>query len=396
MEIIEILKNPILKLPKDIKAPKQTSKFLSDDDGHKNKIADPELVVFITETLEKYKTIIDTIEDDFFDDLPTDSKKIIHELCDKLIKVIKLYYQGMIGKAYAEFENAVDGLNYPIKCTRETLFKSDLLFRAREGDNKQYSLTEMFHLPFEKRNYASSQRFSMPGFPCLYLSNSAYVCWEETNRPQIDKMQVSRFEIKKDFFQVLDISLTSSLLVELIENGNRSEKDKTSEIHKKIENYFMLWPISMVCAIKVNDIKADYKPEYIFPQFLLQWVIANKKVNGIKYQSIDANNHLDNNFPNIIGYTSFVIPVREAIRRDGQCDFLKENFALTEPISWELINICNPNLVHKEEQKNEFLKRKMPSTLLLKLVKGKPSIYSNTIFGKLEIELMRTNAISIQ
>lgn len=47
--------------------------------------------------------------------------------------------------------------------------KEILISRIRQG-NGPYDRKDMFHIPFNQRQFSSSQRLSIPGNPCLYLS----------------------------------------------------------------------------------------------------------------------------------------------------------------------------------------------------------------------------------
>ena len=49
----------------------------------------------------------------------------------------------------------------------------------------------MLHLPKEMRAKSGNYRFSIPGNPSLYLSNSSYGCWIETGFPSEINFNVS-------------------------------------------------------------------------------------------------------------------------------------------------------------------------------------------------------------
>lgn len=375
MDIVKALNDEILKIPR-----KDESQFIPD-------------VIF--ETLTKYKLLINEIEQGLYISEFKELRPAILALCDAMVEAINLYYKGLIAKAFNVFEKGIDAIES--LNTGKTIFKDGFLFRAREGSNKEYSLSEMFHLPFNMRNYSSAQRFSVPGFPCLYLSNSIYVCWEELRRPEINLMQVSRLESTQEYFELLDISMTSDFVLNLLEAPKRHdyENEDNSYLLRKILNYFAFWPVAMACSLKVNDGKAPFKPEYIFPQFLLQYVIQKAKFDGIKYLSVEANSHFENRLPTPMGHSSYVIPVRDTIYPDGHCSILKKNFKITEPISWELLHIINPIMSENQEDLLKYFKRNPFSIFPLELVKGRLSNYSKTIFGKLEIELMKREALSL-
>jgi len=47
----------------------------------------------------------------------------------------------------------------------------------------------------------------------------------------------------------------------------------------------MIWPLVLACSVKVKNIEDDFKPEYIIPQLLLQWVRERDDIDGISYQT---------------------------------------------------------------------------------------------------------------
>src|SRR5690606_2185519 len=80
------------------------------------------------------------------------------------------------------------------------------LFRTRLGNpSKKFDRKDLFHIPFHLRGIIRTQRFSIPGFPCLYLSNSVYLNWEELQQPEFNKMHCCRFENTRDL-KLLDLT----------------------------------------------------------------------------------------------------------------------------------------------------------------------------------------------
>ena len=63
------------------------------------------------------------------------------------------------------------------------------LYRMRIS-KETLSKEKMFHVPFNMREKVSSARFSIPGFPCLYLGTSLEVCWNEIKRSLESEEQV--------------------------------------------------------------------------------------------------------------------------------------------------------------------------------------------------------------
>ena len=70
------------------------------------------------------------------------------------------------------------------------------MYRARKGTADQIEdIWSMYHIPFNMREKVESQRFSIPGLPCLYLSKSVYTCWMELKQPSDSELYVSRARV---------------------------------------------------------------------------------------------------------------------------------------------------------------------------------------------------------
>ncbi len=345
MDILDILRDPIFILPKDF----YTGIY----------------PVFIENCYSNFLSALDKIDEGSIVEKIKSNRETLEDFCEGIVRSAKTYYYGFPAKAYFEFENS----------------------------NKQFQRNEMFHVPFEMREYVTTQRFSVPGLPCLYLSNSTYVCWEELRRPDINKMQVSRFKLENRQFKFLDISLTPGFLFRMLESITSNDsleyfKQSYSEALDSYDilplSFIMKWPLIAACSIKVKKQDASFKPEYIFPQFLLQWVTHNKKIDGIKYFSVEANisSRIDHS-----KYINYAIPIKE-FSEFGYCKKLLEAFSLTEPISWEMLTMSNPNIIQHDQQKaEENLLKLLDAPLFVELIKGKEMNYWHTIFGKMEIEI---------
>jgi hypothetical protein len=77
-------------------------------------------------------------------------------------------------------------------------FNSDNLFRIRTSKTKLNKNKDIFHPPFENAEYISQNRYSIPGFPCLYLGNSICVCDLELGIKCKRNVWASRFEKTKN------------------------------------------------------------------------------------------------------------------------------------------------------------------------------------------------------
>lgn len=58
----------------------------------------------------------------------------------------------------------------------------------------------------------------------------------------------------------------------------------------------LLYPLILSCMIQVKDSKDDFKPEYIIPQLIMEWLIVHnfherleRRIHGILYTSAHKN-----------------------------------------------------------------------------------------------------------
>lgn len=70
-------------------------------------------------------------------------------------------------------------------------------------EQRKLKAKDMFHIPLDKRGLVETQKFSVPGYPYLYLANNVYGCWEEMGRPDFGTVMVSKF-VSQSKFKVLD------------------------------------------------------------------------------------------------------------------------------------------------------------------------------------------------
>ena len=59
-------------------------------------------------------------------------------------------------------------------------------FRFRCGNNYDYSINDLFHIPYSKRTLVNNYRYSIAGHPSLYLGQSTFVCWNELRKPDFN------------------------------------------------------------------------------------------------------------------------------------------------------------------------------------------------------------------
>lgn len=149
---------------------------------------------YLGDLKKKYNLVFNQARDAGAD---VESLKILNKFKCKILEALKCYYRADIEKCntiirnlikdIGEDEFAVSLLNrsyaFPDAPNTEIQF-----FRSRIGNpSNAYVSKDMLHLPLRLRAKSGNYRFSIPGNPSLYLSNSSYVPYK------IGKLQIQGF-----------------------------------------------------------------------------------------------------------------------------------------------------------------------------------------------------------
>jgi hypothetical protein len=247
------------------------------------------------------------------------------------------------------------------------------LYRGRVGlHNEEFEKKDLFHVPFNKRYFADTSRFSVHGQPYLYLGQSIYVIWEEMKRPKLDDLFISRFTIEEPL-TVLDLTCNYK---DCVCRCNTAEVcDKFKSIYTEL--------LRIACSIRVKS-KDDrkFKSEYVIPQLLMQLISLNSNIDGIKYYSENfmyesSNIFINYAFPAKVNSEEFKNSLEKGKFKNDKDNFsikLVGNFNLSEPINLGLLNI--DKTIANDSGYNK--------TAEIKLKKGYSINYENTGFYEYE------------
>ena len=260
---------------------------------------------------------------------------------------VRLYLHGYLYHSFIRFNKRWD------KMWRELFSKDavtyiiqpgEVLYKIRKVENESFKRSDFFHVPFNQRGKIGNNRFSISGYPCLYLGRSIYTCWEEMRRLSLSEIAAAGFHFQKPI-RLLDLRITSDI--------NSEEKEALT---------MFLLPYIIASSIRVHSDQALFKPEYIIPQLLLHSVIRNRKMNyydGVIYTSTRRNNWFDDR--GIEMFDNVAIPVMSN-RSNNYCKVLASYISVTDPVYFE----------------QEFLQGKIPLGVI-----GNRK-YENTAFYALE------------
>lgn len=340
------------------------------------------LEIFIDE-MNLYTSLLEKLQDfDIHQEKKrTVSSKYIFEqamrIAKDIVKILGLYSQGKPFEAYLQLKEMIENPETNLKI--HSILGEVNFYRVRNGNtNSNFSKEDLFHIPFELTRKVSNQRYSISGFPSLYLSDSIYTCWEEMRRPDIDNLYCSRFELRK-FISLLEIPNPQEEINRYVSENKIIE----GVIGNGLDSLLINWPLYFACSIKVKYPHEPYKVEYVLPQLLLQYVRSNIKIDGIKYFS--TNIDYDND--NIKGtFNNYVFPIK-TFDEKGYCNELKKMFSITEPESKKLNDISSATitLLYKHDNSESFAVEE------IEIINGKSIPYNNTVFGALEIGLESSN-----
>ncbi|MDD1505305.1 hypothetical protein PVA17_21530 [Lysinibacillus sp. CNPSo 3705] len=189
-------------------------------------------------------------------------------------------------------------------------------FRARVG-SVGYDKKDFLHIPFNKRGYVSTQRFSIAGVPCMYFGLTSYVCWLELDKPLYRDFNAASYEINSDV-KVLNLAI-SQMLLNGLSNFNINGQNVGSLI--------AFFPLVIATSYKVNEKDRSFRSEYIISQLVMQ-CLSEFGIDGVAY--ISKRVEKDSN--------SFPFGVNLAIPMKNDSEFYSEfakKIPLTKPVNYE-------------------------------------------------------------
>lgn len=208
--------------------------------------------------------------------------KIIQNFKKKILKAIDCYYQSDIAKCNNIIKNLVKSLSkdsLALSTLNESYAYPGLqerglqFFRCRIGDpSKSYSPKEMLHLPASLRAKSGNYRFSIPGNPSFYLSNSSYGCWIETGFPPDNVFNVSPVQV--------DGKLKIFNLAVYIRDSHYLNNYEEQRVHC----WLGLLMLSIATSYRIKEEGRTFKSEYIISQSLMM-ACKNLGYDGIAYYS---------------------------------------------------------------------------------------------------------------
>lgn len=266
---------------------------------------------FILESDNQYFSSLENKLKELVDELTlcgaeSDILDVAERFSNRVIASIDLYYKGDIIKSQTiinelindfsdDNEYAISGINTGIAFPGYSQDNLEVqFFRARLNDIvEDFPARQMLHIPFSKREIVKSERFSIPGLPCLYLGNSSYACWIEMGRPADYRFNVSPV-ILDNTQKVLNlaVSITEFQMYQQLD----SQVD-ISIFKDDIVTLLKLVILNICTSYKIQNKNQNFKSEYIISQMIML-ACKNRGLDGVAYLSKQVNSEI---FASIVG-----------------------------------------------------------------------------------------------
>ena len=248
-----------------------------------------------------------------------------------LIRIVEAYDNADNALAQTLFDQMMQELlPHLIRSDLSFPFASTKLYRIRESKDKELKKPqEMFHISYRARHLISNERYSLAGHPCLYLSSMLHIAWQECGYPHRFYYSEFSYQESSDLDNLEDkwwyITFLSPRWIAT--NWFVALNSPEEKYIKVAIDYMLSYPLIFACSIVNANGHSAFKPEYVIPQMLTQWVYRhNEKIKGIKYFSCHKNEEN-------LRYNGFnvVLPAKNYDTR-GYSKDLAEKFRVSKPI----------------------------------------------------------------
>lgn len=280
----------------------------------------------------------------------------IKNICNLIKKSVKHYLDGFPAKAYDCFSQVMHLLQQtPLRVYKKSCFeilenyddRLSLYRVAKVEDNIPYARTRIFHTPYNLRSRVSSSRYSIAGYPSLYLGTSLELCCEEVHYNLNNGFAIaSKFKIERSIeyndteINVIEIALKPQDFFEQNRDDvtYRRRFDEVDLHDPSVRSAYLLWyPLIAASSFIRTNKNHPFAAEYIVPQLLMQWVRSEMATNneentdydhliGIRYFSCASERASDMGF-------NYVFPVSgsKISSEYPYCPILAKAFRLTKP-----------------------------------------------------------------
>lgn len=279
----------------------------------------------------------------------------VHELSNNILDCLDTYTHARLDESINMMKDILKEESFSIYRVEQ----SSKWYRGRtvSGKERVYKAEQMFHVPFELVRKIGNARYSISGYPCLYLSNTIWGCWEELGEPALEDFCTSLVKPSKPI-DLLDLRMPRM------------------EQNDKLASVLYTLPLVIACSIEVQYVEDPFKPEYVLPQIVMLALADSPRFMGCIFTSSKTTPNFE--WPDDLLW-NIAMPVI-CVKDNGLCPKLSNLFVITDAINYryEVIKCNVASLRHANENDIEE-------------IFGVPHVeetayenYQGSIFGQLE------------
>lgn len=279
----------------------------------------------------------------------------IEDFCGKITECLDLYSHAKLDDC---IEKMCEILSHESFCAYR-VGKGSTWYRSRivEGRERVLKAKKMFHVPFELVRKIGNNRFSISGYPCLYLSNTIWACWEEMKEPAMEDFCTSLVKPTRDI-ELLDLRFPNT------------------QYDQVFEDVLYTLPLIIACSVEVEYPDDPFKPEYVMPQIVMLALVNHERFEGCSFTSTKKIDNFD--WPDDL-LCNIAMPVK-CVNESGLCPKLSDSFLISDSINYKY-----------EVLKCKVFSARVSSKASITEMFGGPHVeptpyedYEGSIFGQLE------------
>lgn len=229
----------------------------------------------------------------FYQNLITDIVPKIETQCKLILEILAFDQKHEQIKKRERFNELMHLLEQNGALRTVSALEEGIMVRIRQGKGP-FDRKALFHISYNQRQFASSQRFSIPGDPCLYLSlypgarlfadDMLELSWIESGMPKT--FHTCLFEAQEEIVFLHFAKKGSTYLQEYDDANTAAGK---LDRQGAIDQYLLIFPLRVACFISIEDklykSNVRFYEEYIIPQLLMEWIQQSSHYDGLTYQS---------------------------------------------------------------------------------------------------------------
>lgn len=219
----------------------------------------------------------------------------IEEWISEIRKSYVFWISGEYTNAAATLESAIDCKNI---FANKISISSDFAFsiRARKSSGR-LAKKDLFHIPFDKRNLISNQRYSINGSPMLYLGQSVTGVIREIRAQDtpIEEVSFSAFVMRSpSSLRIANLTNRFPSLYSTFKTLHEADSEvsfddgRWGNLAQDCINGFYTYILASCCAFRTSGADStQFKEEYVIPQLLSERA-RSRGFHGIAYSSVQS------------------------------------------------------------------------------------------------------------